>query len=657
MNATLDAAIGHFEAGRLDEAEAACRAILATDAAQPDALFLLGVIAHRRGRNDEAVTRIEAAIARNRRNPLYRNALGVALAVLGRSERAIAAFRDALALAPQYADAYVNLGNALEKRGALAAAIDCFRRAIAIEPTLATAHFNLGNALLAQGDAAAIDAYRRAIALKPNFADAHMNLGAVLRRQGQPQEAAACFRRAVALRPDYAEAYDNLAGVLAEIGQLDEAVAANRRALELGPASAAAHSNLLFNLNFDESLGVTEHQAERRRWAERHAAALAPATAPRSADLDPERRLRVGYVSAHFRAYAASYAFGGVLTHHDPAQVEVFCYSDTRQADELTAIFRRAAATWRETAGLSDAALAERIAQDRIDILVDLVGHMGGHRLLVFARKPAPIQITAWGEPTGTGLAMMDYLLADPVLIPPAERPLFAERIIDLPGALGYWTPEKLPAPGPLPVRANGFVTFGSFNRRAKITPGVLRDWSAILRALPDARLVLKNKQFGDPAEQTELRTAFAAADLPAERVTFLGQTGRAEHFAAYRALDIALDPFPHGGGMTTLDALAMGVPVITRTGRTIPSRLAASCLTALDLMQFIATDAAGYVAAAVATAGDLDALERLRAALPGRLAHSAIGDARRYAAAVEDVYRTAWRRYCTEAAARQPDC
>ncbi|MGH6973529.1 MAG: tetratricopeptide repeat protein, partial [Stellaceae bacterium] len=516
--------------------------------------------------------------------------------------------------------------------------------------------FNLGNALLAQNDAASIDAYRRAVELQPDLADAHMNLGVVLRRQGQAQAAVACFRRAIELRPDGAAAYDNLAGMLTEMGQLDEAVAASRRALDLGPTSAEAHSNLIFNLNFDASLGIAEHQAERRRWAARHADALAPAVAPRSADLDPERRLRIGYVSAHFRAYAASYAFGGVLTHHDPANVEIFCYSDTRQADALTAIFRGAAQHWRVTADLGDAALAERIARDRIDILVDLVGHMSSHRLLVFARRPAPIQITAWGEPTGTGLKTMDYLFADPVLIPPAERSLFAETIIDLPGALGYWTPEKLPAPGPLPARANGFATFGSFNRRAKITPDVLRDWSAILCALSDARLVLKAKQFGDPAEQNSLRGEFARAGMPVERVTFLGQTGRTEHFAAYRTLDLALDPFPHGGGMTTLDALAMGVPVITRTGRTIPSRLAASCLTALDLTQFIASDESAYVAAAVATARDLSTLEKLRAELPGHLEHSSIGDARQYTASVEDAYRAAWRRYCAVAEGRRRD-
>lgn len=656
MNPAFGAALDHFEAGRLDDAEAACRAMLEKDATQPDALFLLGLIAQRRGNTDEAVERLRAALKRNRRNPLFHNALGVAQAARGRSNEAVAAFREALALAPRYADAHVNLGNALLKRGDSIGAIECFRRAIGIEPNLATAHFNLGNALLAQNDAASIEAYRRAIALQPDLADAHMNLGVVLRRQGQAQAAVDCFRRAIVLRPNSAAAYDNLAGMLAEMGSLDEAVAANRRALELGPASAEAHSNLIFNLNFDASLGIAEHQTERRRWAARHADALAPAVAPDPADLDPERRLRIGYVSAHFRAYAASYAFGGVLTHHDPAKVEIFCYSDTRQADELTAIFRRAAQHWRDTADLGDAALAERIAKDRIDILVDLVGHMSSHRLLVFARKSAPIQITAWGEPTGTGLKTMDYLFADPVLIPPAERSLFAETIIDLPGALGYWTPEPLPAPGPLPARANGFITFGSFNRRAKITPDVVREWGAILRALPGARLVLKAKQFGDPAEQDSLRGEFARGGMPVERVTFLGQTGRAEHFAAYRTLDLALDPFPHGGGMTTLDALAMGVPVITRTGCTIPSRLAASCLTALELTQFIAGDATAYATLAVAAARDLAALEKLRAELPSRLAHSPIGDARRYAASVEDAYRTVWRRYCAATAERRRD-
>ncbi len=347
--------------------------------------------------------------------------------------------------------------------------------------------------------------------------------------------------------------------------------------MALDPGNAGTHSDLIFNLNFDARADIAEQQAERRRWADAHAARFAPKNPPLPRDPDPARRLRVGYVSAHFRAYAATYAFGGVLINHDPKQFEVFCYSDTRDKDDLTARFSARADHWRDTSGLGDDALADLIRRDRIDILVDLVGHMAGHRLLVFARKPASVQITAWGEPTGTGLATMDYLLADPVLVPAAERPLLRERVIDLPGALGFWTPEPLPEPGPLPAKERGFVTFGSFNRRAKLTAESLACWGDILKALPGSRLTLKNKAYGEAGEQDMFRAGLDAAGIDPARVDVLGQTGRSQHFEAYRAIDVALDPFPHGGGMTTLDALAMGVPVVTWPGRTISSRLAAS--------------------------------------------------------------------------------
>ena len=400
------------------------------------------------------------------------------------------------------------------------------------------------------------------------------------------------FRRALAINPVYASAQANLANVLADLGRIEDSIEHSRRALAIDPGNAGTHSDLIFNLNFDARADIAEQQAERRRWAEVHADRLAPKNPPLPRDPDPARRLRVGYVSAHFRAYAATYAFGGVLINHDPEQFEVFCYSDTRDKDDLTARFSARADHWRDTSGLSDDAMADLIRRDRIDILVDLVGHMAGHRLLVFARKPAPIQITAWGEPTGTGLAAMDYLLADPVLVPAAERPLLRERVIDLPGALGFWTPEPLPEPGPLPAHAREFVTFGSFNRRAKLTAATLACWGGILRALPGARLTLKNKAYGETNEQDMFNAALDAAGIDPARVDVLGQTGRSQQFEAYRAIDIALDPFPHGGGMTTLDALAMGVPVVTWSGGTISSRLAASCLTALDLTRFIARDA-----------------------------------------------------------------
>ncbi len=325
----------------------------------------------------------------------------------------------------------------------------------------------------------------------------------------------------------------------------------------------------------------------------------------------------------------------------------VFCYSDTVEEDELSERFRSASGHWRRVVGLSDDELARMIRADRIDILVDLVGHMFGHRLAVFARKPAPIQVTGWGEPTGTGLQTMDYLFADPVLVPADERHLLAERVVDLPCFLSFWSPDMLPAVGPLPARVNGHITFGSFNRAIKMSDAVLRQWSAILRAVPSARLVLKHHGLGHHGQRDRVLSIFAKEGIAPERLTILGYLGGKAHFAAYRTIDIALDPFPHSGGMTTLDALCMGVPVVTLPGRTISSRLAAAILTPLGLERFIATDLDDYIRLATTIAGELDNLASLRAELRPRILSSPIGNAVAYTKAVEAAYRRVWRDWC----------
>ena len=428
-------------------------------------------------------------------------------------------------------------------------------------------------------------------------------------------------------------------------------VASYRRALALRPEDAALHSDLIFALNFDPAATPADQQAERARWDERHARRYATAIKPHPNNRDPGRRLRIGYVSSHFRHQAGTYAFGGVLTHHDRTGFEIICYSDTRQEDDLTPILRACAATWHRTADLSDEQLAELIRSDGIDILVELAGHMQGSRLLACARKPAPIQLNAWGEPTGSGLATIDYLLADPVLVPPAERAQFADRIADLPCTIAYWVPDALPEPAPLPALSRGYVTFGSFNRLSKVLDPVLRAWAEILRALPQSRLVLKDRLLDEASQRTPMLAVLAEEGVAPDRVTFLDYTGRAGHFAALQEIDIALDPFPHGGGMTTLDALWMGVPVVTWPGHTASSRIAAACLTAVGLTDFIARDPASYVQLALAKAADLDALAQLRARLRGQVAQSAVGNLDRYTRAVEAIYRQIWQRWCAAAA------
>jgi predicted O-linked N-acetylglucosamine transferase (SPINDLY family) len=298
---------------------------------------------------------------------------------------------------------------------------------------------------------------------------------------------------------------------------------------------------------------------------------------------------------------------------------------------------------------MSDDELAELIRRDRIDILVDCVGHMAGNRLLVFARKPAPIQVTAWGEPTGTGLKTMDYLLASPVLIPESDRALFSERIVDLPNFTGLWTPGPLPDVGPLPALTRGYVTFGSFNRPVKLSHSTIRCWAALLRRVAEAKLILKHPQLADRGERTQVATAFETEGIPPTAITFLGGMDRPSHFAAYNAIDIALDPFPHGGGMTTLDALWMGVPVVTWAGKTVSSRWAATSLAPLGLTDFMADDPESYLELAIAKAADLESLSRLRASLRTRVATSEFGDGARYCRTVEAAYLKMWQRWCAE--------
>jgi protein O-GlcNAc transferase len=679
---TLGTALALHQAGRLNEAEGLYRQILAVDPNHADGLHLLGVIAQQAGHSEIAVDLIGKAIGCNDRAPDFHCNIGNALGALGRLDEAMVHYRRAIGLDSMHAESHNNLGNALTQQGRLEEAHGHFRQALAARPSYAEAHYNLGNALMSLGSfSQASAAYQQAVTLKPGFAEAHYNLGSALKEQGKLAEAAACYRQAIAIKPrwsaahnnlgtvlheldrlaeaescyrqalaidpQYAQVLDNLAAALRSAGRIEEAIQCLRRALATNPNAAVAHTNLIFALNFDPSATAADHQAERARWDERYAKPLADLIRPHNNHARPHRRLRIGYVSSHFRHQAATFAFGGVIVCHDRAQFEVICYSDTAQEDYITDYLRARADKWHRTAKLSDQELADLIRADGIDILVDLVGHMSGHRLLVFARKPAPIQVTAWGEPTGTGLKTMDYLLSDPVLIPLGERGLLAEKVVDLPNFLGFWAPQPLPEPGPLPALTQGYVTFGSFNRLDKMQDPVVRTWAKILDALPTTRIVLKNRRFGDSSQRERIAALFAEAGIARQRLTFLPAATRLDHFSAYNNIDLALDTFPHGGGMTTLDALWMGVPVVTAPGRTISSRLATASLTAAELTDFIAPDLQSYVDLAIAKAADLSALADLRATLRASVADSAFGDPARYTRAVETAFREMWQRWC----------
>ncbi|MBM3554877.1 MAG: tetratricopeptide repeat protein, partial [Alphaproteobacteria bacterium] len=619
---------------------------LAAQPDQPDALHLLGVLAHQTGHADAAIDLIGKAIALAPYAVDAHVHLGLALKASGRLAAAIASFHKALAIAPDHAGAHDSLGVALQKAGRIDEAIFHHRRAVERDPESAIARNNFGNALLIGGRAEeAVEVYRQALAKRPDLGAGHGNLGSALQALGRYAKARAALDTALTLDPRDSSAWNNLGLVRQVQGDHAGALAAFRQAVELDPKAADAVSNIIFTLDLMPEASGAEALAARRDYANRFAAGFAW---PRHGNSrDPERRLRVGYVSADFRRHSAASAFAPVLLAHDPAAIEVIAYSATLARDEMTARLRKAIPLWRDIAGLDDDELAARVQADGVDILVDLSGHSAGNRLRAFARKPAPVQVTAFGHALGTGLGAIDAIFLDPVVCPREHFDHFVERVAHLPSLICFDAPDGAPDVGPLPLLDNGFATFGCFNRLHKVTEACFDTFATILREAPTARFKMKDAMLDDPANRTRVIGAFAKRGIEAERIALQGFTDRRGHLAAYGAVDLTLDPFPQGGGISALESLWMGVPPIALLGERVQSRGVASFLTQLDLSDFIATTPEGYVAAARGAVADATRLAAFRAGLRDRMRASPLADARAYTRAVEAAYRALWRNWC----------
>jgi predicted O-linked N-acetylglucosamine transferase (SPINDLY family) len=611
----LAIAIQHHQAGRLQVAEQIYRQILAIEPNQPDASHLLGVVS----------------------------------AQLGKHQAGIDYISRALALRPNWAEAHNNLGKALGERGQLAEAVDCCRRAVQLKPDFAEAHNNLGIVFVKLGKLdEAIACFCRALKLNPDFAEAHNNLGNVLRDQWKLDEAVACFRQALQLKPDFAEAQYNLGNRFMDQGKLDEAVDCYRRVLELKPGFAIAHSNLVYTLNFCPGCDARTVYEEHRRWNQQHAEPLAKFIRPHANDRSPDRRLRVGYVSPNFRSHPIGRFLLPLLESHDHKDFEIFCYASQNISDRITERCRARADTWRNVLGWSDEQLASAVREDRIDILVDLTMHMAKNRLLVFARKPAPVQVTYLAYPGTTGLRTMDFRLTDPYLDPPEQSvEFYSEQSIWMPETYWCYLPmDQTPAVNTLPALLAGHVTFGCLNNFCKMTTPTLVAWSRLLKAAPGSRLVLH----ADPGgHRDRVREFFTQEDVSPERVSFAPTLPIADYFRLYERIDAALDPFPYGGGTTTCDALWMGVPVVSLAGATAVGRSGLSILSNLGLSKLVAHDSEQYVRIAVELTSDLPRLSALRATLRQRMQDSSLMDAPRFARNIEAAYRTMWQRWCAK--------
>lgn len=678
----MQTALAHQRSGQFAQAEAIYRQVLSQSPDEPEVLALLGILCsltnrapmgielirraarlrpedarihhslagvlRSNGNIDEALAAFNRAIQLKSDVAEFHLHRADTLRLLGRNDDAIAAYRQAISLNPKLSDAHANLGAALKDSGRLEESIAAYRRASELNPNSADAHYNLGVVLSEGGQLdQAITANRRAIALNPKLPEAFNNLGNALRDKGQHDEAIAAFEQALALRPDYVEVRYNLGNCLMDRGQVDDAIAAFRLVLTANPDFAGAHSQIILAMHYHPDLDAKSIADELHRWSEKYAQPLGKFTYPHSNDRDPDRRLRIGYVSPDFREHVVGRNVLPLFRQHDHARFEIFSYAQVKRPDGMTARFQECSDHWRNTIDLSDDRLAEQIRRDGIDILVDLALHTSGNRLMVFAAKPAPVQVTFAGYPASTGLHTIDYRLSDPYLDPPGmDESVYSEKTFRLPETFWCYDPMECGdiCVGSQPAAENGFVTFGCLNNFSKINNRVLGLWAEILGQVKHSRLLLLTPH-GSHRQRT--LDQLARDGIDPQRIEFLPRQSRRKYLEAYRRIDLSLDSFPYNGHTTSLDSLWMGVPVVTLVGQTAVARAGWSQLSNLGLTELAAQSLEQYVSLAVELASDLPKLQQLRRILRQRMEKSSLMDAAKFARNIEAAYRRMWQTWC----------
>lgn len=636
--------------GRLDEAESCCRRSLEIKPDLAEAHYSLANILKALDRSEEAEGCYRRALEFKPNHAGAHNNLGAALYDLRRLDEAEASYRRVLEIKPDYASAYSNLGNTLVRLGRLAEAETSCRRAVQITPDFAEAHCNLGNTLKELGRFEEAEAScRRAIQIEPDFAEAHISLGNILNDMLRFEEAEASFSRALELKPDLAKAHCNLGNTLKDVGRQEEAEASYRRALAIKPDFAEAYDNLLFALNYAAGHSATYCLEEAKNYGQMVARKVGERFSAWDCVPQPEC-LRVGLVSGDLSNHPVGYFLESVLAQIDLTRIELIAYPTDYKADALTARIKPYFSAWKSLAGLNDEAAARLIHANDVHVLLDLSGHTAKNRLPIFAWKPAPVQATWLGYLATTGVAEMDYLLGDPQATPPEDDGHFSEKVWRLPDVWACFTPPdaKLEV-GPLPALSTGCITFGCFNNLTKMNDAVVALWARVLKAVPGSRLFLKTKQLEDPTVGEATRRRFAEQGIEPGRLILEGASPRAELLAAYNRVDIALDPFPYGGGTTTFEVLWMAVPVITRRGDRFLSRCGQSLAYAAGLADWIAEGDDDYVAKTVAHTQDLKQLAALRDGLRRQVLTSSLFDASRFARHLEAALWGMWEIWCEQ--------
>ena len=640
------------ELGRFGDAEVCLKRALHAEPDYADAHYNLGITLHSLHRLDEAETCYRRALEINPVNAEAHFKLGSILYDSKRLDEAEASYRQALAIKADFGEAHNNLGLILKALGRLDEAEASYRRALHITPDYAEAHSNLGGILRALGRLGEAEiSYRRALQINPDLAEAHNNLGNTLNRLGRLDESEACLRRTLQLKPDYAEAHVNLGATLMDLGRPHEAVASYRRALKINWGFVEVHDNLLFALNLHPSEQGNQNEEIRvacQQYNEQYCLPHRAEWQRHHNNRDSNRRLRIGYVSPDFRCHAVAFFAEPIFATHDKSQVEIFCYAEVTAEDDYTARFRKLADHWHSTVGLSDDQVADMIREHQIDILVDLAGHSASNRLLVFARKPAPLQLTYLGYPGTTGLSTMDYRLTDRHADPEGlTESHYVEHLLRLPDSLYCYRPSAdMPEPSVLPALARGYLTFGSFNNPNKIDQRTLHLWAELLRTLPTAHLMMLTMPEGELRLHWVRR--FEELGIDAQRLEFHSKLPVTEFHRKFLDVDISLDTVSCSGGTTTCESLWMGVPVIASVGERFITRVSHSCLNTVGLAEFSAASPEDYVRIAIRYADKLPQLAEIRAGLRNRVRTSPLIDEVRFTRNLENIYRDIWSKWCS---------
>ena len=554
-------------------------------------------------------------------------------------------------------DPLVARGMALLERGSQDLAATVFDEILAIEPGHLVALYQRANVALGKGDhALARAACDAALERHPGQADLEMLSGAIAAAAHDPAGALDAFSRARAANPDLPGIDARIGEQLAFLGRGHDAIAAYDRAIVREPGNFALAGSRLFLLNhfglFDRQRTFEEHRA----WGERLEAAVAPARRGHFNDRTPGRRLRVGLVSPDLRNHPIAYWLEGYLAGHDRERypVHAFDVSPYRE-DAVTARLRGRFDHWIKCASASDDELADLVRGQRIDVLVDLAGHTGHNRLAVFARRPAPVQVSWFGYMQTTGLSTIDWRLTDAQHDPPGAEAFYTEKLWHLPGVACFMPDPDSPDPGPAPVVRNGHVSFASANNWAKVTDDAKDAWAAILRASPGARLKAIARGGDEARVQDAIRGEFSRRGVDAGRIDVLPFLPLARFLAFFRDIDVALDPFPYGGGTTTLHTLWMGVPIVALEGDTELARATPAALRATGLADFVGATVEDYVAIGARIAADPARIAAVRAGLRERIRGSAAMDYAGFARTVEEAFRGMWRAFCSESPEAPP--